>query len=95
MVNDAFDPSAEVALELEPGQMSFFDAYMIHGAGANELPRRRVGVTLSYMPSTSVFQRRLNPADGNSGILVAFANRPLWLVKGKDQTGRNDFAVGH
>ena len=95
MVDDAFDPSTEVALELEPGQMSSFDAYMIHGAGANGLPRRRVGVALSYMPSTSVFERKLNPTAGNSGILVAFANRPLWLVKGKNQTGRNDFAVGH
>lgn len=93
--DDAFDPSTEVALELEPGQMSLHDVYMIHGAGANESPRRRAGVALRYMPATSVFERNLNPADGNSGIPVAFATRPLWLVKGKDQTGRNDFAVGH
>lgn len=93
--DDAFDPSSEVALELEPGQMSLHDVYMIHGADANKSPRRRAGVALRYMPATSVFERNLNPADGKSGIPVAFATRPLWLVKGKDQTGRNDFSVGH
>ena len=36
----------------------------------------------------------LNPADGKSGVSVAFATRPLWLLRGKDQTGRNDFKVG-
>ena len=93
--DDAFDASTEVALELEPGQMSLHDVYMIHGAGANQSPRRRAGVALRYMPVTSVLERNLNPADGKSGIPVAFATRPLWLVKGKDQTGRNDFIVGH
>lgn len=93
--DDAFDVSTEVALELEPGQMSLHDVYMIHGADANRSPRRRAGVALRYMPATSVFERNLNPADGNSGIPVAFATRPLWLVKGQDQTGRNDFNVGH
>jgi len=26
---------------------------------------------------------------------VAFASRPLWLLRGQDRTGRNDFKVGH
>lgn len=93
--DDTFDASKEVALELEPGEMSLHDVYMIHGAEANRSPRRRAGVALRYMPATSVFERDLNPADGNSGIPVAFATRPLWLVRGVDRTGRNDFTVGH
>ena len=93
--DDAFDVSTEVALELQPGQMSMHDVYMIHGADANTSPRRRAGVALRYMPATSVFERDLNPADGKSGIPVSFATRPLWLVKGVDQTGQNDFEVGH
>jgi ectoine hydroxylase-related dioxygenase (phytanoyl-CoA dioxygenase family) len=84
-----------VALELEPGQMSLHDVYMIHGADANRSDRRRAGVALRYMPATSVFERNLNPTDGKSGIPVSFATRPLWLVKGVDRTGRNDFEVGH
>ena len=93
--DDAFDPSAGVALELEPGQMSLHDVYMIHGADANRSPRRRAGVALRYMPATSVFERNLKPADDNSGIPVAFATRPLWLVRGVDRTGSNDFEIGH
>jgi hypothetical protein len=26
---------------------------------------------------------------------VSFATRPLWLLRGKDVSGRNDFEVGH
>ncbi len=46
------------------------------------------------MPATSVFRRDLNPVDGQSGVPVAFATRPLWLLRGVDRTGRNDFQVG-
>lgn len=91
----AFDEASAVALELEPGQMSLHDVYIVHGADANRSPRRRAGVALRYMPATSVFERNLTPADGKSGIPVSFATRPLWLVRGEDRTGRNDFAVGH
>ena len=93
--DDAFDETEAVDLELEPGQMSMHDVYMIHGAAANTSPHRRAGVALRYMPATSVFDRGLNPVDGKSGIPVSFAQRPLWLLRGKDRTGRNDFAVGH
>lgn len=92
---NAFDEAAAVALELEPGEMSLHDVYIVHGADANRSPRRRAGVALRYMPATSVFERDLTPADGKSGIPVSFATRPLWLVRGADKTGRNDFAVGH
>jgi hypothetical protein len=47
------------------------------------------------MPSTSVFERKLRPVDGQSGVPVNFARRPLWLLKGVDRSGRNDFRAGH
>ena len=92
---DAFDESQAVNLELQPGQMSMHDVYMIHGAAVNRSAKRRAGVALRYMPGTSVFERDLNPAEGKSGVSVAFATRPLWLLRGHDKTGRNDFTVGH
>jgi hypothetical protein len=52
-------------------------------------------VALRYMPSSSVFERGLRPADGKSGVPVDFSRRPLWLLKGTDRSGRNDFSVGH
>ena len=41
------------------------------------------------MPSTSLFDRKLRPLDGQSGVPVNFANRPLWLVRGVDRHGGN------
>jgi ectoine hydroxylase-related dioxygenase (phytanoyl-CoA dioxygenase family) len=95
MADDAFDARDAVDIELEPGQMSLHDVYMIHGAAPNRSTERRTGVALRYMPATSHFDRALRPVDGQSGVPVNFAQRPLWLVKGVDRSGRNDFATGH
>lgn len=91
----AFDEADAVDIELQPGQMSLHDVYMIHGANANRSPQRRTGVALRYMPSTSLFDRGLRPVDGQSGVPVNFAHRPLWLVRGVDRHGGNDFQTGH
>jgi ectoine hydroxylase-related dioxygenase (phytanoyl-CoA dioxygenase family) len=91
----SFDEAQAVDLQLQPGQMSLHDVYMIHGAAANRSNKRRTGVALRYMPSTSVFERDLRPAQGKTGIAVDFARRPLWLLRGVDRSGRNDFKVGH
>jgi hypothetical protein len=93
--DDAFDAGTARDVVLEAGQMSMHDIYMIHGANANRSPRRRAGVAIRYMPGTSVFHRDLNPAGGRSGIPVMFARRPLWLLRGQDRTGQNDFSIGH
>lgn len=90
----SFQESDAVDLQLRPGEMSMHDVFMIHGANANRSTKRRAGVALRYMPGTSVFERNLNPVDGRSGVPVAFATRPLWLLRGSDRTGRNDFKVG-
>ena len=39
--------------------------------------------------------RALMPTNAASGYTVDFARRPLWLLRGEDRTGRNDFAIGH
>jgi hypothetical protein len=90
-----FDEASAVDLELQPGEMSLHDVFMIHGAKANRSAKRRTGVALRYMPATSVFERNLRPVDGKTGVAVDFAHRPLWLVKGTDRSGRNDLDIGH
>ena len=88
-----FDAAGAVSLELQPGQMSLHDVFLIHGAEPNRSGKRRTGIALRYMPGTSVFERDIS-LDG-SGVATAFATRPLWLLRGQDRTGRNDFKVGH
>jgi len=95
MADGAFDAADAVDIELQPGQMSLHDVYMIHGAAANTSTQRRTGIALRYMPATAHFDRSLKPVDGKTGVAVNFAQRPLWLVKGRDVCGRNDFTVGH
>ncbi|NML85411.1 phytanoyl-CoA dioxygenase family protein [Polaromonas sp.] len=95
MAEGSFDLKEAVDLELAPGQMSMHDIYMIHGAEANHSGIRRTGVALRYMPGSSLFDRSLRPAQGQTGVPVSFATRPLWLLRGQDQTGLNDFSVGH
>lgn len=95
MADGAFDPTQAVDLELQPGQMSMHDVYMIHGAEPNRSPQRRTGVALRYFPTSSHFDRRLRPVAGRSGVPVNFAQRPLWLLRGQDLCGLNDYEVGH
>jgi chlorinating enzyme len=95
MAEGTFDESQAADLELQPGEMSMHDIYMIHGAKANTSQQRRTGVALRFMPGTSLFDRSLRPSDGKTGVNVSFATRPLWLLRGEDKTGLNDFSVGH
>src|SRR5205085_10247342 len=94
MAPGTFEEAEAADVELEAGQMSLHDVYMIHGARPNTSTKRRAGVALRYMPSTSLFDRSLKPVDGKTGVAVNFARRPLWLLKGRDHAG-NDFTIGH
>ena len=93
---DEFDESTARDVELQPGEMSLHDVYLVHGSRANTSPRRRAGLALRYMPATSHFDRtRFRPGESTSTYLVDFSGRPIWLVRGADRTGKNDFRIGH
>lgn len=91
----AFDEADAMDVVLEPGQLSMHDVFMIHGSGANRSPRRRAGLAIRYMPTTSHLDRTLREAGDGTGVMVDFSTRPLWLLRGTDRCGRNDYAVGH
>jgi hypothetical protein len=91
----AFDERTAVDLVLDPGQMSLHDVYLIHGSAANHSPRRRAGLAIRYMPASSVFERGLMAPSAATGVRVDFSQRPIWLVRGVDRSGRNDFGAGH
>jgi hypothetical protein len=93
-----FDESQARDDALEAGQLSLHDIYLVHGSRPNRSPRRRAGFIIRYMPSTSHFDRSI-PKQGLLGkdarSATNFAERPIWLARGTDRCGKNDFTVGH
>jgi hypothetical protein len=91
---DQFDEAQAVNVELEPGQMSLHDVRLIHGSLANTSGRRRAALIMRYMPATSHYDRSLvNQRRDNSPFNIF--HQPLWLVRGVDRSGKNDFVHGH
>jgi ectoine hydroxylase-related dioxygenase (phytanoyl-CoA dioxygenase family) len=91
--DDEIDLSEAVGLELEAGQISLHDVYLTHGSLANRSERPRRGMTLRYMPTSTVFDRdfarRLTKEKGVSD----HTNRTVFLVRGIDESGENDFRL--
>ncbi|MDA1137357.1 MAG: phytanoyl-CoA dioxygenase family protein [Planctomycetota bacterium] len=83
--NDAHD------IILEPGQISLHDVFLFHGSEANHSENSRRGMTLRYMPTTSVYDREIGKARGEGRLNMG--ERTLYLVRGKDASGKNDFRV--
>lgn len=81
-----YDEDQAIYIELAAGQMSLHDVFLMHGSEANHTDTPRRGMTLRYMPTTSVYRRDMNksPAD---------EKRPVFLMRGKDISGQNDFRV--
>jgi ectoine hydroxylase-related dioxygenase (phytanoyl-CoA dioxygenase family) len=93
--DDEIDPRAGRDVVLRAGQMSLHDVFLVHGSNANRSPKRRAGVAIRYMPGSSHFDREMFArAESANGLVVDFAQRPLWLLRGRDRTGKNDFAIG-
>lgn len=90
-----FDPDTAMNIELQAGEVSLHDAYLVHGSNPNQSTRRRAGIAIRYMPGSSHFKRDLLTPSVDVSYTIDFSERPLWLLRGKDRTGLNDFSVGH
>ena len=92
--DDQFDASQAVDVVLEPGQISLHDVRMIHGSLANTSTQRRAALIMRYMPASSHYQRALvRQRHLNSSFDIY--HQPLWLMRGTDRCGKNDFVHGH
>ncbi len=79
---------------LERGEFSLHDVYLIHGSNPNKSKERRAGFVIRYMPSSSMFKRE-KVTKSQSGVKFDMSERPIWLLRGVDQSGSNDYKVGH
>ena len=91
---ETYSEADAVDIELEAGQMSLHDIYLIHGSNANRSNRRRAGLALRYMPASSHFIRDMFPPSEKSGLRIDFSERPLLLLRGQDASGMNDLDAG-
>lgn len=80
-------------IELEAGQLSRHDVWLVHGSRPNRSGRRRAGFTVRYMPATSVMRRDIEIPF--AGYPVDWSGKPVWLARGRDVSGENDLTVGH
>ncbi|MDB4338497.1 phytanoyl-CoA dioxygenase family protein [Rubripirellula sp.] len=87
-----FDESEAVDITLKPGEVSLHDVYLYHGSEPNlsDYPRR--GMTLRYMPTSSIYCHNDETRFEREGRLD-MSNRTIYLMRGNDQSGRNDFRM--
>jgi hypothetical protein len=93
LAKEEFDENDAVDVELQPGQMVMFDVYTIHGAAHNRGTIPRAGYALRFMPSTSHFDH--DGAERRDEPGYAHNTRALFLARGRDRNGQNDFQRGH
>jgi hypothetical protein len=77
-------------------QISFHDIYMVHRSTANTSDERRAALVMRIMPGTCYFDHR-GPygEEVGGGHEHEYTRRPLYLLRGQDRTGRNNFEIGH
>jgi ectoine hydroxylase-related dioxygenase (phytanoyl-CoA dioxygenase family) len=84
-----YDEADAVDLVLKAGQISLHDVFLLHGSEANTSPNPRRGLTMRFMPTTSLFDREIAAADAKARNIVDHSMRPVYLMRGMDQHGGN------
>lgn len=79
---------------LEPGQMPFHDVYLAHGNAPNPSGHRRAGFVCRYMPTASVWDQEAGACFAERSGVVDFATGELFLIWGRDRSGRNGPPAG-
>ena len=93
--DDQYDLDKAVDMVLKPGQMSFHDINIVHGSNHNTSSKRRAGYVLRFMPTSSHFDREIGRQFEQGSKAVNFSDRPVFLLRGTDICGLNDFEIGH
>ena len=91
LLPEYFDETKAVNIELEAGQMSLHDVFLLHGSDPNQSPNPRRGMTMRFMPTTSLFDRRIAAEQAQQHGFVGHENREILLMRGVDRHGGNEF----
>ncbi|MGH1360299.1 MAG: phytanoyl-CoA dioxygenase family protein [Burkholderiaceae bacterium] len=82
-----FDESDAVDIELKSGQFSLHDVYLLHGSQPNRSAHSRRGMTMRFMPTTSVFDRNLARQKSIQMNITDHSKRSVFLMRGQDRAG--------
>ncbi len=86
-----YDESKADDIVLKAGQISLHDVYLLHGSEPNASPKPRRGITMRYMPTTSVFDREIAQQKARDITTTNHSKRQIFLMRGVDRSGRNTF----
>lgn len=70
---------------LKPGECTFHEARLVHGSSPNTSSKRRAGYTMRFMPVTTRLDRSTE---------AFYASHPLYLLRGEDRDGMNQYVNG-
>lgn len=95
LASETFDESTAQDVLLDAGRISIHDPYLIHGSQPNHSSRRRAGVVYRYMPTASHFDHAYAFELHKKMGVPDQSRRPLYLLRGRDRCGLNDYSIGH
>ncbi|MGE0312261.1 MAG: phytanoyl-CoA dioxygenase family protein [Lautropia sp.] len=88
-----YDERDAVDIVLKAGQLSLHDVYLLHGSEPNTSSKPRRGMTMRFMPTTSLFDRDLAKRKAQKLGILDHSVRQVFLMRGVDRHGRNAFAA--
>ncbi len=93
--SEHYDESTAYDLLLKAGEVSFHDVYMIHGSKANNTDQRRTAFVVRIMPGHCHYDHEFGQQMAEPHQAHDYGRRPLFLIRGRDMTGKNNFSIGH
>jgi len=94
---DASEYNAEEGEDiiLQSGQFSLHDVYLLHGSEPNLSANSRRGMTMRFMPTSSLFDRAVAAEQALKFPGADHAEREIFLMRGSDLNGQNSFSEKH
>ncbi|MED5473729.1 MAG: phytanoyl-CoA dioxygenase family protein [Pseudomonadota bacterium] len=84
-----YDETKAVDLELKRGQISLHDVFLVHGSEPNTSDNSRRGMTMRFMPTTSLFDHQLARDQFNNMRVPDHSERKIYHMRGVDKCGKN------
>ncbi len=84
-----YNEADAVDILLRAGQISLHDVYLLHGSEPNTSAKPRRGMTMRFMPTTSLFDRQIAQQKSVQMGITDHSGRDVYLMRGVDVQGGN------